>query len=177
MARFSRRRYFFTGIERTRPFAEFRLLQRLRKKGLPVPKPIAAIVSRSGVFGYEGAILIERIDGAQPMPEHPALEYENLWRRVGLTIAWFHHEGLEHVDLNCDNILVSDESIYIIDFDRCKLHFRAETTKTDSWKKSNLSRLHRSVEKRCTHIPDEKRKALWQILVTSYQRFDSDKEH
>ena len=42
-ARVSRDRYLFTGFERSRPVAEFRMLARLAEDGLPVPWPLAAL--------------------------------------------------------------------------------------------------------------------------------------
>ena len=41
--------YFWTGESRTRAFAEWRLLRRLREWDLPVPKPIAARYQRHGL--------------------------------------------------------------------------------------------------------------------------------
>ena len=42
-AKLSRQSYFFTGISRSRPFREFRLLSELFELGLPVPRPVAAL--------------------------------------------------------------------------------------------------------------------------------------
>src|SRR5690349_8395135 len=41
-------RYLWTGAERTRGFAEFKLLAQLAERGLPVPAPIAARFLRQG---------------------------------------------------------------------------------------------------------------------------------
>ena len=49
-ARVSRDRYLFTGFERARPIAEFRMLARLAGMGLPVPDPLAAMCRRNGPF-------------------------------------------------------------------------------------------------------------------------------
>lgn len=166
VAHLSQRSYIFTGFDRTRSFAEFRLLQKLYDRGLPVPKPVAAIACRKGVLAYEAAILIERIERAKPMPEHCGLSTAALWRDIGQTLGLFHREGLEHVDLNCDNILVAKDSIYLIDFDRCTLHVNADDHA--GWKKDNLSRLRRSVEKRCKAISPVSREKLWHELLDAY---------
>lgn len=166
-ARLSERRYLFTGYGRTRSFLEFRLLSELSSKGLPVPQAVAAMVERKGGFSYEAAILIERIEGAQPFPEHPAVNDEVLWRRVGQTIAWFHREGLDHVDLNCDNILVAGERVFLIDFDRCRL--RRGTVGSANWQESNLKRLRRSVDKRFGQFEPGRIDHLWQVLLAGYQ--------
>ena len=55
--------YVWNGDDRTRGFAEFRLLARLRDLGLPVPSPIAARYVRSGP-GYRGDLITRRIDNA-----------------------------------------------------------------------------------------------------------------
>ncbi|WP_228677642.1 3-deoxy-D-manno-octulosonic acid kinase [Marinobacter lipolyticus] len=167
VARLSERRYLFTGYERTRSFLEFRLLNELTNKGLPVPQPVAALVVRQSKVSYEAAIIIERIEGAQPLPEHSAMNDEALWRRVGQTIAWFHREGLDHVDLNCDNILVSGDRVFLIDFDRCRL--RRETLGSANWKESNLKRLRRSVDKRFGQLEPCRIDFLWQVLLAGYQ--------
>src|SRR5690606_2803220 len=59
VARLSHDHYLWTGVSATRPFAEFRILQFLHGKGLPVPAPLAGAYWRSGPF-YRAAILIER---------------------------------------------------------------------------------------------------------------------
>lgn len=171
VARFSERAYLFTGLERTRSFSEFKLLSRLWEKGLPVPKPVAAMVSRNSPWSYTAAILIGRIAGAQPLPEHPAINEESLWRRVGQTIARFHREGLDHVDLNCDNILVTSEHIHLIDFDRCRL--REGAAMSGGWARRNLKRLRRSVEKRCLDMPEDRREVLWAQLLAGYQGIEN----
>ncbi|WP_198147047.1 3-deoxy-D-manno-octulosonic acid kinase [Marinobacter psychrophilus] len=162
------RRYFYAGYDNARSFAEFRLLNELHDKGLPVPKPVAALVTRHGILFYEAAILIERIEGALPLQEHPKLSEKDLWCRVGQAIARFHCAGLDHVDLNCDNILVRDDQVFLIDFDRCKLH--TEATFFNSWRASNLKRLRRSVEKRCSQIPEARLNTLWDGLIAGYQQ-------
>ena len=167
-ARFSRRRYLFTGYSRTRSFLEFNLLSVLLDKGLPVPKPVGALVSRHGALTYEAAILIERIPGGVPMPEHASLESEVLWQRVGMTIGLFHREGLDHVDMNCDNILVAGERVYLIDFDRCRLH--TEAREDAGWKGDNLRRLRRSVNKRIQSLSNQRRDDLWQVLMAGYYK-------
>ncbi len=79
----------------------------------------------------------------------------------------FHNAGLDHVDLNCDNILVAQGQVYLIDFDRCRL--RAEGPSEATWKRANLNRLRRSVEKRCQSIPEKRREQLWKHLVSAYR--------
>ena len=49
MAKLSSDRYLWTGENRTRSFAEWRLLAELRRRELPVPVPVAARYIRSGL--------------------------------------------------------------------------------------------------------------------------------
>lgn len=164
IARLSERRYVFTGWQRTRSYREYQLLRRLYDQGLPVPEPIAARAKRYGLF-YEAAILIRRIPGAVPLPEVDNLQDEGLWREVGRTIRRFHDAGLDHVDLNCDNVLVAGGEVYLIDFDRCRLRL---ADSGGSWRNRNLDRLHRSVAKRITQVTSPRRTALWQSLANEY---------
>ncbi|PLW83668.1 3-deoxy-D-manno-octulosonic acid kinase [Kineobactrum sediminis] len=163
VARLSRASYVFTGFRRTRALAEFRLLNRLRELDLPVPEPVAALVSRQGLFRYRAAILLRRIPNARPLPEVANLEDPQLWRQVGQMLRAFHDAGLDHVDLNCDNILVADGSLWLIDFDRCRL--RRTGAIGEAWKVRNLTRLKRSVGKRCRDVAWS---PLWGNLLQGY---------
>lgn len=153
---FIRRSFIYTGLKRTRAVAEFELLQKMHTSGLPVPKPVAAYVQRSGIT-YRASLLIERIIGSQDLGRL-LLEQKlttTQWQRVGTTIKRFHQAGVYHSDLNCKNILwrEHDESVFVIDFDRCFYHKEKERQSgtqqvvQKSWQAKNLSRLLRSFEK------------------------------
>ncbi len=166
VARLSRASYVFTGFDYTRSLREFRLLLQLRARGLPVPEPIAALAQRSGLLFWQGAILLRRISRAHPLPESPSLDAEELWARVGELVRRFHDAGLDHADLNCDNILEAEGELWLIDFDRCRL--RAGGDAQSRWKKSNLRRLRRSVTRRCAVLPPRRQEELWQHLLRCY---------
>ncbi|MFN2286816.1 MAG: 3-deoxy-D-manno-octulosonic acid kinase [Chromatocurvus sp.] len=166
VARLSRASYVFTGFNNTRPLREFRLLQHLRALGLPVPEPVAALARRSGLLFWQGAILLCRIPGARPLPESHALNEDDLWVLVGRLVRAFHDAGLDHADLNCDNILEAGGKLWLIDFDRCRL--RSGGGAEASWKQSNLRRLRRSVAKRCRALPPARQEELWQQLLQGY---------
>ncbi len=170
MARFSERNYLFTGMSRTRSFREFRLLEILFEQGLPVPEPVAAWSGKSRGLYYHSGILITRIADAVPIPEVDDINSLPLWLRVGETIRRFHDQGLDHVDLNCDNILVTSGGIHLIDFDRCRLHERGIKAR---WKQRNLDRLRRSVDKRLHSVTEKQRNALWQALLAGYDKHPS----
>ena len=144
IARISRDRYLFTGWARSRPVAEFRVLERLAAAGLPVPAPLAAGLRRRGLL-YTGGLITRRIPGARPLADllPDRAQDTGLWRRVGAGVRRFHDAGLIHADLNARNILVDAEgSVYLIDFDRARIRRGAERRF-----RRNLVRLHRSLVK------------------------------
>ncbi|MDX1467303.1 MAG: 3-deoxy-D-manno-octulosonic acid kinase [Halomonas sp.] len=143
IARLSETRYLWTGLERTRAFHELRLTARLRERGLPVPRPVAARVTHHGLT-YEAALVTVRIPGARALAELITHEQadEALLVRVGATVRRFHDEGLDHVDLNARNLLIDPEGrVWLIDLDRCRLG------RPGRWRAANLARLQRSFEK------------------------------
>lgn len=134
--------YVFRGKSRVRSFAEFRLLWRLYDKGFPVPRPVAAWYERGPFLQYRAAILVELIPGSQPLGDLvPELD-RNDWHRLGRLIRSFHDAGVRHADLNCFNILLSDDGFYLIDFDKGQI-----LSPGHAWKQGNLDRLLRSLRK------------------------------
>lgn len=168
MARLAERTYLYAGFDQARSLAEFRLLGRLRALDLPVPEAVAAIAWKYRLFWYRAAILVRRIPGAVTFPDSPQLNDQSLWAQLGQVIRRFHDKGLDHVDLNCDNILVAGDQIYLIDFDRCKLVPENNNEAGSKWKQRNLERLHRSVSKRCADLSPARRETLWQHLLQAY---------
>ena len=136
--------YLYLGLEKTRVFQEFELLTQLKQKGLNVPEPIAAQVTKNGLI-YRGDIITSAIEGAQSLLD--ILKQRNLTAneitQVAQCIAEFHCEGVYHADLNINNILFDDQSeVFLIDFDRGELR-----NPNSKWQQSNMSRLNRSFEK------------------------------
>ena len=134
-----------------------------------MPEPVAARVDRHWV-SYEARILTRRISGARPLPEVQNLDDEALWYEVGRTVRRFHDTGLDHVDLNVDNILIVEGKVYLIDFDRCRLR----TTMRDSgrWRYRNLARLKRSMIKRCGDRGHSSVARFWKAFYAGYGRRD-----
>lgn len=168
MAQLAEKTYLFTGFDQTRSLAEFRLLGQLRSLDLPVPEAVAAIAWKYRMFWYRAAILVKRIPGAVTFSDSARLSDESLWEQLGQVIRRFHDNGLDHVDLNCDNILVAGDQIYLIDFDRCRLVAGNANDAGSTWKQRNLDRLHRSTEKRCARLTRQQRQAHWKILLQAY---------
>lgn len=144
MARLGRQRYAWLGEARVRSVAEFRLLAELHREGLPVPAPLVAGYWRMG-WGYRAAILVERIAGARALSQWLQGSADGApWESVGDMLARFHLAGLDHADLNADNVLVDDRGQpWLIDFDRCVRRRAA-----GGWRERNLRRLERSLAKR-----------------------------
>ncbi|MEO9751094.1 MULTISPECIES: 3-deoxy-D-manno-octulosonic acid kinase [Marinobacter] len=168
MARFAEKTYLFIGFDKARSLAEFRLLVKLKSLGLPVPVPVAAVAWKYRLFWYRAAILVRRIPNSVTFSDSARLVDEALWAQLGQVIRRFHDNGLDHVDLNCDNILVAEDQLYLIDFDRCKLVSESNNEAHSAWKRRNLERLQRSVRKRCPSLSASQREKLWQQLLQAY---------
>lgn len=143
-AHLSRDRYVYTGLERSRPIAEFHMLARLYKMGLPVPRPLAAQCLREGLF-YSGDLMTRRLLDVIPLADLPDILHNDpaMWIATGACIRHFHDHGLVHADLNARNILVgSENSVYLIDFDRAQIRPGARNLF-----EANLKRLQRSLRK------------------------------
>ena len=68
-------------------------------------------------------------------------------------------------DLNARNVLLSEEHVYLVDFDRCRLRAPG------MWRDANLVRLRRSLEKITWALPAERfAEADWHGLLDGYRR-------
>ena len=166
IARFSQDRYVWAGEDRVRAFAEWRLLELLSRRGLPVPKPVAARYQRSGLL-YRCDLITQRIVGARPLSEtlKDGAISESTWRAVGAAVAELHRAGVDHADLNAHNILLDTRGVVsVIDFDRGMLRTPG------AWAAKNLSRLHRSLLKVCRDLPPDRfSAAAWDRLLAGYR--------
>lgn len=160
--------YLYTGIEKTRPVAEFRLLAKLHQQGLPVPRPVAVHVQRLGLR-YRGDILIERLPAARDLvawlSQQPLSDHQ--WQAIGALVRRFHDAGVYHADLNSHNILLAEDGmLWLIDFDR-------GTLKADGvWKEDNLARLLRSFNKEKAKLPQFhwQQDQHWPLLMAGYEK-------
>jgi 3-deoxy-D-manno-octulosonic acid kinase len=161
-------RYFWTGADRTRPFAEFRVLAEIARLELPGPPVVAARYRRHGLF-YSADLITRRIAGAQTLAECLAagrLDGE-LAEEVGALVARFHRAGVWHADLNAHNVLVASGALYLIDFDRGRMRIPAA-----GWQRANLRRLRRSLLKLGAAADGGTafEKDIWQPLLYRYER-------
>jgi 3-deoxy-D-manno-octulosonic acid kinase len=169
IANISHDSYLWLGEDRTRSFSEWRLLAELRKRGLPVPAPIAARYVR-GSLTYRADLITEFLPSCRTLADAitgralPAVD----WSAVGAVIAAFHREGVHHADLNANNILLSESAppqVHLLDFDRGLIRERGP------WESDVLARLRRSLEK-IKRLRQDVRfsDAEWASLMEGYAR-------
>lgn len=136
--------FFWLGESMTRCFCEWLLLEQLTQMGLPVPRPVAARYSRSGLV-YRADLITARLPDVAPFSARLAEGgvSAEVWGRVGECIARFHRAGVWHADLNAHNVQIDTaDRIFLLDFDRGRIRSAAR-----GWQQSNLARLHRSLTK------------------------------
>lgn len=158
--------YWFNGWQNTRSFQEFSLLSKLVDANVNVPRPLAALAIRTGLY-YRADLLSEKITNAQDLVailKASALDDE-AYHRIGAEIRAMHDVGVNHTDLNIHNILIDDKSnIWIIDFDKCCVQ------SGDSWKQDNLNRLKRSFEKEVGRYNIHWKPSEFDALVRGYEQ-------
>ncbi len=135
--------YLWMGEERTRSFAEWRLMYKMHAMGLPVPRPVAARYRRRGMF-YTADLLTVRVPGIEPLSERIRKKPGDteFWSRLGAGLYRFHAAGVCHADLNAYNVQIDrKDELWLLDFDRGKLR------SPGPWRQQNLARLHRSLRK------------------------------
>ena len=164
-AKFSRQAYFYTGVSRSRPFREFHLLAKLSEKGLPVPRPVAALCQHHGLLS-NGAIMTARIASAKTLADalSAGSMVEDIWSRIGQCIRRFHRSGVWHADLNARNIMLdAGLQVYLIDFDRAR--YNPGTIVNGE---GNLKRLKRSLVKLWPAERDTEVHTAWAQLRAAY---------
>lgn len=161
-------RYLWSGRERTRSFAEYRLLAALRQRALPVPAPVAARYKRTGVH-YTADLITRRIQDARTLADTIVGKRfdATLAAEVGALIARFHAANVDHADLNAHNVLIAPDGLWLVDFDRCSIR----ATPGD-WRLTNLRRLRRSLLKLDVCDGDESKleREVWTPLMRGYER-------
>lgn len=167
IARWLGDRYWFSSAERTRCFAEYRLLEKLQRKGLPAPQPLAARYQRTGPW-YRADLAMRELpdmrslhrrlqEAAQALPTR-------LGAAVGDVIGRFHRAGVWHADLNAHNVLLdAEDDAWLVDFDRGE--FRVPRR---MWQQSNLHRLQRSLVKLGHAGQAEFDTVFWQPLLRAH---------
>lgn len=165
VSKFNKDRYWFRSWDKTRSIAEFMILLEMRKRQLPVPKPIAAQVKRYR-NRYSADIIIERIPGARDLlsilKEQP--QSPQFYSQLAKLVSVFHKQGVFHADLNIQNILYDDQGVFwLIDFDRAKI-IKPGTM----WQQKNLKRLKRSFVKEQGRHNIHWSQNDWEIFEAAY---------
>lgn len=159
--------YLWLGLQRTRSFREWHLLDHLHDAGLPVPRPGAARVLRRGAL-YRADIMTLRLPATTSLAQRLASAPlpERHWRALGATLARFHRAGAYHADLNAMNLLMdADERWYVIDWDKGRLR-----PERPGWQRANLRRLRRSLDGLAARQPGFGFGARdWQALLAGYE--------
>lgn len=162
-ARVSTADYLWQGEARVRSVAEYRLMREAHRRGIPVPLPVAAYYVRHGLR-YRAAILVERLRNVETLASL-AIEGAAPWAEAGRLIAHMHRAGLDHADLNADNLLFArDGRGWVIDLDRGL--FR---TIGSGWRQRNLDRLQRSLLKRRGDRDAAEVDADFRLLLDAYR--------
>ena len=158
--------YFFNGIEHTRAFQEFNLLEKMHTWGLPVPRPIAIQIEKKYCC-YRADIMIEKVENTRDLSQilrNRTLTDEQ-YQQIGKLIRQLHNHQVHHTDLNIHNILQDTSGqFWLIDFDKCYIQ------QGDSWKKHNLDRLLRSFHKEQNRLNIHFSEQNWPALMNGYQK-------
>ncbi len=156
----------WAGEDRVRAFTEWRLLDLLARRGLPVPTPVAARYRRKGPC-YRCDLITRRIVDGKPLSAALAADAlpESQWRAVGVVIGRLHDAGVDHADLNAHNILIDAKgAVSVIDFDRGRLRAPG------GWTLRNLRRLRRSLVKISRELPRDRFSTQnWDWFMAAYR--------
>ena len=133
---------------------------------LPVPRPVAARVSRHGLY-YCADIVTACLANTSALAERlgQGRLHAGVWQDIGACIRQFHDAGIFHADLNARNILLDqDDKVFLVDFDRGR-----QRHPDLAWQYANLNRLLRSLHK----IQDREdvhyvAEADWSALMRGY---------
>jgi 3-deoxy-D-manno-octulosonic acid kinase len=157
--------YVWQGEDKTRSFAEWRMLAKMAGKGLRVPRPAAARYQRRGLF-YTADIITVRIPNVVPLSEAIAGQPKSaeFWESLGKAVHEFHADGVHHADMNAYNLQIDDDgNLWMLDFDR------GSFLPPGPWQQRTLSRLHRSLQKIISLNPKlHFRAENWEQFLSGY---------
>jgi 3-deoxy-D-manno-octulosonic acid kinase len=133
---------------RPRPLREFGVLLRARRRGLPVPDPVAALAERRFGIAYRGLLLMRDLGGTPLSDLSEAQAPPNLVPLLAGALRELHDAGLSHPDLNLGNVLLVarsyEQRIAFVDLDRARLLVRPLGLAA---RRRSLRRLRRSARK------------------------------
>lgn len=162
IAKFNKAHFLYTGLKSTRPWLELVLLEQMHSLGLPVPRPIAGLVTTQNGF-YRSALITETIANASDLFDiiKAGKSHTLDWNNIGRVIKRFHNNGIYHSDLNCHNIMIDQlNTVWVIDFDKCE-----QRPMDSTWQQNNIDRLKRSLDK------ESKQQASFMVTDTQWNNF------
>ena len=157
--------YLFRGIEHTRAFQEFSLLEKMCTWSLPVPRPIAIQIEKRFCC-YRADIIIEKVENTRDLSQilQSRILTDEQYQQIGKLIRRLHNHQVHHTDLNIHNILQDTSGqFWLIDFDKCYIQ------PGNDWKQGNLDRLLRSFHKEQNRLNIHFSEQNWQALINGYQ--------
>ena len=165
VARFIEDHYVWRGLEATRAWRELDILAQMREWQLPAPRPVAALVSRSGI-AYTADIITVYIPDTQtlsallrsdPLPEA-------LWESIGRMLGAFHARGVDHPDITAHNILVdSQQRTFLVDFDNAVIR------SPGNWRMRGFARFQRSLRKVAMETGGAFSEQAWHAVEAGYE--------
>ncbi len=147
-------------LDPTRPFAELRLSERLRERGVPTPQVVAARARRAPLMGWKLDLVTREVPGARDLGtlfrtiqrgELGDAPLARLLCELGRFLERAHSAGLLHADLQPANLLLEVDALHgkapaywILDLDRSQLGAPLSCEQRGQ----NLGRLLRHVRRR-----------------------------
>lgn len=165
IGRFASDGFPWFGEERTRSFAEWRVLAEIHRRQLPAPRPVAARYVRRGLL-YTADLITVKIPDVVPLSTRLAQgpPGEQVWWRVGECVGRFHAQLVFHADLTAHNLQINGaDAVFLLDFDRGRV-----MPGDGLWRRRNLDRLHRSLTKISRDGEVVFHESDWQIVRDGY---------
>ncbi|MGV6858042.1 MAG: lipopolysaccharide kinase InaA family protein [bacterium] len=137
------KRRFWRGLEQADGWREFQLLLDMTQRGVPVARPVAASVDRTGLR-YQGAVIRYRLVEADTLRQRleRGQTAEMMWQQAGALLRQFHDLGISLPNIAADNVVInSREKLFFADFTQA---FRP-SGKGGQWKHRNLEHLLQSL--------------------------------
>jgi 3-deoxy-D-manno-octulosonic acid kinase len=157
--------YLWLGLNRSRPFREWRLLDYMQRCRLPTPRPVAARVERLGVV-YQADIITVYLPDTTPLSAHlreGALD-DRIWLEIGATVKRLHEHGVDHPDLTAHNILLDTGGrVFVVDFDNARVR------PAGRWEAGGLARLQRSLRKVALETGTAFDEYSWNLVLEGYR--------
>ncbi len=123
---------------------ELKIHNYLFKKNFPVPEPIGIIFFKNFIF-YHGVFITKKIynsiDLIKFILKNREKDFGDIFFKIGKIVRKLHSLNVYHGDLHLKNFIISNDKIYLLDFDKSKI------TSNNSRKIKEILRFLRSMEK------------------------------